>query len=127
MTQDPSPVADSSSPAILCIGGSPDPADVARHLTRGRMVRTPEGSVLMTYQNPEMAIEDVSAYLRPRAMSFVRFGLDVGPPSDGNAVNRARRLADNAGPRTLRASPAAAAMLGGSVLEAVDLGYRIRL
>ncbi|GLL03001.1 hypothetical protein [Dactylosporangium matsuzakiense] len=110
--------------AILCIAGSADPGDVAAHLRNGRSVRTPDETSLMQYDSVKAAIADVSAYLRPRAMSFVKFGLDVG---DGSAPDVARRLADNAGPRSLWASAEAAAFVDPEVLEARPSGYRIKL
>src|SRR5690242_9893955 len=97
--------------ALLCIAGSADPADVARHLSGGRVAHTPDGRIVLVYDTPEAAIGDVSAYLRPRALSFVRFGLHVGEEPDADV---ARRLAEAAGPRTLWLSPAAHASLAGA-------------
>ncbi|MGI5237027.1 hypothetical protein [Dactylosporangium sp. CA-139066] len=77
------------------------------------------------YDTPETAIGDATAYLRARALTFVKFGLHVGGPPDA-AV--AQRLADSAAPRTLWLSEAVRERLaeGAVSLEAVDLGYQIR-
>lgn len=123
-------------PAILAIGGSAAPDDVARALTGGRPARAAGGHTLVLYDTPEAAARAVAGFLRPRAMTMVRFGLHVGevtPAADGArlagpAVRAATRLADLAGPGRLRVSPEAAALLGGSVPveAAVDGSYEMR-
>ncbi|MFI5911603.1 hypothetical protein [Dactylosporangium sp. NPDC051541] len=117
MTPDP-------PPAILAISGSADPADVPRHLRNGRAERTPDGRLLIRFDSVKAAVADVSAYLRPRAMTFVKFGLDV---DSGQGGEGARRLAENAGPRSLWVSAEAAVFVDGAVLEAGSSGYRIKL
>ncbi|MFC4043949.1 hypothetical protein ACFO1B_36485 [Dactylosporangium siamense] len=115
----PSPPALS---VVLAIGGSAASDDVARHLTAGRMARAADGRFLVLYDTPAAAVHDVAGYLRPRAMTMVRFGLHAGePPRDGGGrltgptVSAASRLADLAAPGRLRVSAAAAELLGGAV------------
>lgn len=119
---------------VLAIGGTADPDDVARQLTAGRLARTADGRVLVLYDEPGSAVRDVTGYLRPRAMTMVRFGLHVGEPSPGGtplpgpAESAATRLADLAGPGRLRISAAAAELLAGTVAmePAGDGSYRLR-
>jgi hypothetical protein len=115
----------SSPAALLCIAGSADPADVARHLSGGRVAHTPDRRIVLVYDTPEAAIRDASAYLRPRALTFVKFGLHVGEEPDADV---AQRLAEAAAPRTLWLSAAAHERLAGvaGALEAVDLGYQMK-
>ncbi|MEV4512980.1 hypothetical protein AB0K00_28900 [Dactylosporangium sp. NPDC049525] len=121
----PSPAA-ADAPAqpatVVAIGGSAAADDVAAHLRGGRSARAADGRVLVLYDGPAAAVRDVAGYLRPRAMTMVRFGLHVGePPRDGGgrlsgpAVSAASRLADLAAPGRLRVSAAAAELLGGTV------------
>jgi hypothetical protein len=112
-------------PALLGIAGSADPTDVARHLTGGRPERTSDGRTVLLYDTPEAAIGDALAYLRARALTFVKFGLHVGELSD---AGQAQRLADNAAPRSVWLSQEAHGRLpaGAMTPAAVDLGYQIR-
>ena len=120
---------------VVAVGGSAAADDVVRSLTAGRAARASDGRALVLYDGPEAAVRDVTGYLRPRAMTMVRFGLHVGePPRDGDgrlsgpAVSAVTRLADLAGPGRLRLSAAAAELLGDTVpLEATgDGAYQIR-
>ncbi len=120
---------------VLAIGGSAGADDVARHLTGGRPARAADGRTLVLYDGPEAAARDVAGYLRPRAMTMVRFGLHTGePPRDGGgrlsgpAVSAATRLADLAGPGRLRISAATAELLGDTVPvePAEDGSYQMR-
>ncbi|GAA3223158.1 hypothetical protein GCM10010532_054290 [Dactylosporangium siamense] len=86
------------------------------------MARAADGRFLVLYDTPAAAVHDVAGYLRPRAMTMVRFGLHAGePPRDGGGrltgptVSAASRLADLAAPGRLRVSAAAAELLGGAV------------
>jgi class 3 adenylate cyclase len=127
-----------SSPSlsvVLAIGGSAASDDVARHLTGGRVARAADGRALVLYDAPADAVRDVAGYLRPRALTMVRFGLAAGDaPRDvsgrltGPTVSAAARLADLAGPGRLRVSAAAAELLGGTVPleEAGDGSYQMR-
>jgi len=86
--------------------------------------------VLLLYADASTAARDVAGYLRPRAMTMVRFGLHAGePPREvgdrltGPSVSAATRLADLAGPGRIRVSAAAAELLAGAVpLEAAGDG-----
>ncbi|MET7421001.1 hypothetical protein [Dactylosporangium sp. NPDC005555] len=108
---------------VLAIGGSAAPDDVVRSLTGGRPARTADGRALVLYDDPAAAVRDVTGYLRPRAMTMVRFGLHIGDLSaagdasaaGGRTHGVATRLADLAGPGRLRVSPEAAAALGDEV------------
>jgi pimeloyl-ACP methyl ester carboxylesterase len=114
--------------AILTIGNSADPDDVARQFTNGRLARGTDGRPLLVYDGPGGAIRDVTAYLGARAMTFVRFGLHIGElPRNaerlsGPAVDAALRLADRAGAGQLWVSSAVRDLLAGSPLslEPVD-------
>jgi class 3 adenylate cyclase len=120
----------SPSTAVLAIGGSAAGHDVAVHLSAGRVARAADGHVLVLYDEPGAAVRDVAGYLRPRAMTMVRFGLYVGAPPHavgdrltGPAVSAATRLADLAAPGRLRIGAATAELLGGTVpLEATGDG-----
>ncbi|MEV0136605.1 hypothetical protein AB0H83_50295 [Dactylosporangium sp. NPDC050688] len=127
----------SSSPAaqvaVLAIGGSAAAHDVAAHLRAGRVAQAADGHVLVLYDDPGDAVRDAAGYLRPRAMTMVRFGLDVGEPPRaagdrliGPAVSAATRLADLAASGRLRVSATAAGLLGGTVglEEAGDGSYQ---
>ncbi|MDG6102363.1 hypothetical protein [Dactylosporangium aurantiacum] len=124
----------SSSPAarvaVLAIGGSAAAQDVAAHLRAGRVAKAADGHVLVLYDDPADAVRDAAGYLRPRAMTLVRFGLHVGePPREagdrltGPAVSAATRLADLAAPGRVRVCATAAGLLDGTVaLEAAGDG-----
>ncbi|GGM66017.1 hypothetical protein ACFFX1_35335 [Dactylosporangium sucinum] len=120
------------SPVTLAIGGSAAAGDVARHLTGGRAVRAVDGRTVLVYAGAAAAVRDVTAYLRPRAMSFVRFGLEAGEPQPnrdrfgGPAVTGAQALADRAGPRELLLSETVRESLTGTAVEpAGDGTYRL--
>ncbi|MET7392653.1 hypothetical protein ABZS66_04050 [Dactylosporangium sp. NPDC005572] len=120
------------TPVTLAIGGSAAADDVARHLTGGRAVRAVDGRTVLVYADAAAAVRDVTAYLRPRAMSFVRFGLESGAPQPnrdrfgGPAVTGAQALADRAGPRQLWLSEAVRSALGGTGVEPTGDGtYRL--
>lgn len=112
----PSPAA---RVAVLAIGGSAAAHDVAAHLRAGRVARAADGHVLVLYDDPDDAVRDAAGYLRPRAMTMVRFGLHVGEPPraagdrlTGPVVSAATRLADLAAPGRVRVSATAAGLLG---------------
>jgi class 3 adenylate cyclase len=124
-----------AAPAIVAIGGSAAGHDVAAHLTSGRVARAADGHVLVLYDRPGDAVRDIAGYLRPRAMTMVRFGLHVGEPPrvvgdrlTGPAVSAATRLADLAGPGRLRVCAVTAGLLGDTVglEEAGDGSYQTR-
>ena len=65
---------------VLFAAGTADPADVLRNLSAGRFVGTPGQPPVRIYDSPAAAVDDVAAYLRPRPMSLVRFGLAAEEP-----------------------------------------------
>ncbi|MFF5227059.1 hypothetical protein [Dactylosporangium sp. NPDC000521] len=120
--------------AVLAIGGSAAPGDVVKSLTGGRPALAADGHALVLYDDAAAAARDVAGYLRPRAMTMVRFGLHTGGTTDGEerltgpVVATATRLADLAGPGRLRVSADAAGILGDTVPldPAGDGSYEMR-